>query len=341
MYQNLAHSAIDFQNGIIRINLDVLNCSQVELVRNKQVQVIQYQNGNGHKPVTLILEQMKLLRESFLEYVEIDKDLKDSTIEGYKSRTRLFIKWLQENNIHNVSMGHWREYYAHLKRNNLSDTTVRNYFRDLNGFAGWLVRNGYLPYNPLNDITPPSASRKSIHTKAIPREDINIMIEHAENIRDRAIFIFFRDAACRGSEAVVMRWGEVDLDQGKAYVIGKGGKDRTLRFKPSTAQVLKEYRNTLKEDQKIGSVWYGKQGALTYSGIYQIFRRTATRASLQNKKFNPHAWRHAFGRDATQAGMPTAILQKVLGHESINTTEIYIEADEEAIHRAHHKYSPS
>jgi integrase/recombinase XerD len=251
------------------------------------------------------------------------------------------LKWLQENNIHNVSMGHWREYYAHLKRSNLSDTTVRNYFRDLNGFAAWLVRNGHLPYNPLNDITPPSASKNSIHTKAIPREDINIKIEHAENIRDQAIFIFFRDAACRGSEAVVMRWGNVDLDQGKAYVIRKGGKDRTLRFKPSTAQVLREYRNTLKEEQKSGSVWHGKQGALTYSGIYQIFRRTATRTSLRNKKFNPHAWRHAFGRDATEAGMPTAILQKVLGHESINTTEIYVEADEEAIHRAHHQYSPS
>jgi len=138
-----------------------------------------------------------------------------------------------------------------------------------------------------------------------------------------------------------MRWRKIDLEKGKAYVIGKGGKDRTLRFKPSTAQVLRKYRNTLKEDQKTGSVWYGKQGALTYSGIYQIFRRTATRTSLWNKKFNPHAWRHAFGRDATEAGMPTAILQKVLGHESINTTEIYVEADEEAIHRAHHQYSPS
>jgi site-specific recombinase XerD len=82
------------------------------------------------------------------------------------------------------------------------------------------------------------------------------------------------------------------------------------------------------------------QGALTYSGIYQVFHRTAERASLHNKKFNPHAWRHAFGRDATQAGMPPAILQKVLGHESITTTMIYTDPDEDIVHQAHHQYSP-
>jgi site-specific recombinase XerD len=62
--------------------------------------------------------------------------------------------------------------------------------------------------------------------------------------------------------------------------------------------MLREYQDTLEEYQKTEPVWWGKQGALTYTGIYQIFHRTAKRAALQNKKFNPHAWRHAFGRDA-------------------------------------------
>jgi site-specific recombinase XerC len=125
-----------------------------------------------------------------------------------------------------------------LKRGQLSDTTVRNYFRDLSGFAAWLVQTGHLPYNPLDGITPPAATKVSIYTKAIPRADIDIMIDQAETIRDRAIFIFFRDTACRGSEVAAMRWENVDLDEGKAYVVGKGGKLRTLRFKHPTAQVL-------------------------------------------------------------------------------------------------------
>lgn len=74
-----------------------------------------------------------------------------------------------------------------------------------------------------------------------------MMIDQAETIRNRAIFIFFRDTACRGSEAAAMRWEDVDLDEGKAYVVGKNGKLRTLRFKPPTAQVLREYRATLPE----------------------------------------------------------------------------------------------
>jgi site-specific recombinase XerD len=103
---------------------------------------------------------------------------------------------------------------------------------------------------------------------------------------------------------------------------------------------LLEYRETLKEHQQTGHVWWGRQGPLTYSGMYQIFARTAKQTSLHSKKFNPHAWRHAFGRDATKNGMPTAILQKVLGHESVETTQIYIGPDEETIRQAHHKYSP-
>lgn len=190
-----------------------------------------------------------------ISYTEVNKNLKDTSITGYKSRTGLFNQWLEENSIQSVSMHHWRDYYAHLKRSKLSDTTVRNYFRDLNGFAVWLVQLGHLPSNPLDGITPRSAIKKSVHEKAIPKKDINIMIEHAMTVRDRAVFIFFRDTACRGTEAAAMLWEKVDFDQGKAYVIGKGGKLRTLRFKPSTAQVLREYRDTLKEDQKTGPVW--------------------------------------------------------------------------------------
>lgn len=340
MDHNLIHKAISFRNGTIKIDLDILNCSQVELIKNRQAQVIQYQNGHEQETVVLALAQLKSLRTQFLDHIDVDKNLKASSITGFKSRTQLFLKWLEENQIQQVSMSHWRDYYAHLKRGQLSDTTVRNYFRDLSGFAAWLVQTGHLPYNPLDGITPPSATKVSVYTKAIPRTDIDIMIDQAETIRDRAIFIFFRDTACRGSEAAAMRWENVDLDEGKAYVVGKGGKLRTLRFKPPTAQVLREYRATLQACQQVGPVWWGKQGALTYSGIYQVFHRTAERASLHNKKFNPHAWRHAFGRDATQAGMPTAILQKVLGHESITTTMIYTDPDEEIVHQAHHQYSP-
>jgi site-specific recombinase XerD len=341
---NLAHKAISYQNGVIKIDLDVLNCSQVQLIKNRQVQVIQYPSDQDQAAVMLTLAQLKLLRTRFLDHVEIDEDFTESSVAGFRSRTRLFLKWLEANEIAEVAMSHWRDYYSNLKHRakagELSPTSVRNYFRDLKRFAAWLVQTGQLPSNPLDGITPPAAAKQSLHSKAIPREDIDIMIDHAETIRDRAIFIFFRDTACRGSEAAAMRWENVDLEQGKAYVVGKGGKVRTLRFKAPTAQVLREYRATLKASQKIGPVWWGKQGALTYNGIYQVFHRTAERAALRNKKFNPHAWRHAFGRDATQAGMPTAILQKVLGHESITTTMIYADPDEEIVHQAHHQYSP-
>jgi site-specific recombinase XerD len=95
----------------------------------------------------------------------------------------------------------------------------------------------------------------------------------------------------------------------------------------------------LKPTQQTGDVWHSKRnGPLTASGIYQVFSRIAKRAEISDKTFNPHAWRHAFGRDMTASGMPTKTLQQILGHEYIETTGQYSEVELETMEDAYHKF---
>lgn len=79
---------------------------------------------------------------------------------------------------------------------------------------------------------------------------------------------------------------------------------------------------------------------MTYSGLYQIFERTAQQAGIPDSKHNPHAWRHVFGRDTTISGIPTGVLQKLLVHNSIETTKIYLGFADDDIRAAHRKQSP-
>jgi site-specific recombinase XerD len=110
-------------------------------------------------------------------------------------------------------------------------------------------------------------------------------------------------------------------------------------FKPVTGKALADYRETVPHKAD-APVWWGRKGPLTYEGLYKVFKRLADTAGLDEQIFNPHAWRHAFGRDTTKAGIPTAQLQDLLGHSSIEVTKIYARFDDTDLQEAHDQYSP-
>jgi site-specific recombinase XerD len=219
---------------------------------------------------------------------------------------------------------------------------LRNYFRSLEPFCRWLVDQQHLYTNPLDDIAPPSPSKESVHSKAISAEGAELMIENAGSMRNRALIMFFRDTACRLSEAQAMQWQKIDWQKGEVYTIGKFHKPRTLYMTAPTKEALRKYRQSLKPKQTAaGAVWRNEKTGegLSGSGIYQVFRRIANRVE-EKLKFNPHAFRHAFGRDAIAAGISLILLKDVLGHDDIQSTMIYSEVDTETVRRAHNQFSP-
>ena len=95
-----------------------------------------------------------------------------------------------------------------------------------------------------------------------------------------------------------LRWAEVDLATVR--------DTKSYLAQLVTRQALKIYRETVPH-QKSDPVWWGRKGPLNYGGLYKIFKRLADKVDLGDENFNPHAWRHAFGRDTTRAGIPNPI----------------------------------
>lgn len=121
-----------------------------------------------------------------------------------------------------------------------------------------------------------------------------------------------------------MKWGDIDIANRNGHVLGKGNKYRPLFFSPQTALAIEKYRQTLSNIEGNQPMWIGKYGPLSKSGIYQVFKRIAIRAGVKETAlWSPHPWRHRWARTLDDNGMTTPKLQYLLGHASIETTEIY------------------
>ncbi|GIK36537.1 MAG: tyrosine recombinase XerC [Chloroflexota bacterium] len=281
------------------------------------------------------------LVQNFLDHLEVKENLKPHTRNGYRLRLGQFARWLENHPSLWEGLGEgFLAYYAGLKRHKpeYSPNTLRNHYDALTRFSRWLFGQ-----SALADVERPSdKSATQAEPRAIERRHINQMLRVAREPRDRALLLFFRDSGCRADEALQLTWGKLNLEERKTEVVGKGDKARKLFFKPLTRRALEAYRASLPEErrQPAAAVWWGKKGRLTYDGLYKAFKRLAKAAGLGEEVFNPHAWRHAFGRDTTIAGIPTAQLQDLLGHASIETTKRYAVFNTTELQQAHDRYSP-
>ncbi len=296
-------------------------------------------NGAGTAGPTINLDQLSESIAQFVNHLEFNEDRRENTLKNYRNRLRQFLDWLKINSACNPAEGlTWQIYYHSLKKRDLSVYTRKGHYHILNRFGKWLIKQGHLRSHPLADITPPTLP-KEVLPKAIFRDHIKAMLAAAREPRERALLLFFRDTGCRAAEAISLTWGKVQLEEGTVRVPGKGDKERTLYLKPISRKAMDKYRATVPH-KKGDAVWWGRQGPLNYDGVYKIFKRLATEVGIGDDIFNPHAWRHAFGRDTTIAGIPTAQLQDLMGHSSIEVTKIYAQFNEAELQAAHARYSP-
>lgn len=331
----------NFKNQQLQIDLTTLpdGCSAIILNLPDGQHLAHYLTGMVVADSVVNLETLPELIRDFVEYLDIYEDRTENTLKGYRKRLKQFTDWLRSNpEQHPADPAAWVAYYTSLKRRPLSNYTRKGHYHILNRFAKWLVEKGYLWPHPLTEISPPKLPKEH-EPKAIFREHIRLMLTATNDVRDRAILLFFRDTGCQAAEALSLTWGDLHLDEGNAKVTGKRGKERKLFLKAVTRRALKAYRETVPH-KKTDPVWWAKNGPLSYDGLYKIFKRLAEKVDLGDEAFNPHAWRHAFGRDTTKAGIPTAQLQDLLGHSSIEVTKIYAQFNDSELQEAHHRYSP-
>ena len=295
---------------------------------------------NSHSAIQL--NRLRELLEQFIQHLRVDRGL-GVTVHDRAQQLNQFIRWLEENGIEVATSSHFYDYYNRLSQSGLSNSRVRNVFYGLKQFAQFLLQHGHLNKNPLDSIKPPKLHSSNVQTRAITPDNIKKMFASAGSLRDRAMLALFLDTGIRASEAAKLNWSDIDLETGDVFInSGKYGKSRRVPIGDETVHLLTQHRRALQPEPD-DPVWQNERTGrrLTYDGIRQVFNRIARRAGLAGQPTSPHAWRHAFSVQATASGMPTVVLQQILGHSSVKTTQIYASAEYDVIKNAHRRYSPA
>lgn len=273
-----------------------------------------------------------------------------STIRDKKQRLEQYLKWLQSQYESEPDLSRWtarnfRQWLATLKARNLSGFTIRGYASVTKTFSRWLVREGHLEQDPLryDKLPPVPKTRVQPFTDEETDQLLAAIDWHFPECawRQMAIFVFLLDTGVRISELVGLTDERLDLEGQRAYIIGKGQKERWIYFGSQCRRILHRYTQ-LWRPVALGvpsHVFRAPDGGpMSRDRVEQICRTLGVRAGIN--RVHPHRFRHTFGYRFIRAGGNVFSLQRLLGHSQVSTVMIYVEMQEEDLQRDHRRFSP-
>ena len=274
--------------------------------------------------------------EQFLEHIKLDLNYSDKTISSYEQDIRSFQSYLN-------SVGHdFEDANQQLIRNYLSQelmegktkVTCCRRIAGLRHFYNFLVKKNVVRENPFLFVGAPKKEIR--YPEALYLDQIETLFnrnkerEDELKYRDQAIIELLYASGVRVSELVNIKLSSIDLRNRTIRVFGKGRKERMVMFSKSYQATLVEYLDH-SSHQGNDYLFLNAQGnQLTTRGVEYILKEIQNKCGLQ-LGLHPHLLRHTFATHLLEGGADLRVIQELLGHESINTTQVYTHITEEAM----------
>ena len=262
--------------------------------------------------------------------------VKQGTLSNYMLRLRDFGKRVVKP-VNMITTNDIRMYIAFVQQEkDLKDTTVSTVISIIKSFFTWLVNEEIIDKDPSKKIKNQTIDKKSARV-ALTQEELERVRNVCETLREKLLVEFLYSTGCRVSEMANLKISEIDIYERSAKVIGKGDKPRTIFFSPKTKLLIQEYMETRDDN----SVFFliGERKPHNKLGVRQIqidIKRLGTKAKI-NKIVHPHILRHTFATNALNSGMDITVIQSILGHESVATTQIYAVINKDVIQAQYRK----
>ena len=184
----------------------------------------------------------------------------------------------------------------------------------------------------MNRVAKIKSQKKKVD--AFTESELEVLFSACDNIRDRALLEFLYSTGCRVSECSNVDIGDINFKEKTVFIKnGKGNKQRISYISDKCMIWLEKYLNERNSNDI--ALWTGKKGRLTKAGIEYIVRSIGDKAGIHA---HPHKFRHTLATNMVKRNAPVHIVQKVLGHENLNTSMIYIDVNDNDVESAHKKY---
>ena len=290
-----------------------------------------------------------MLTKEYRTYLKLEKGLSSNSVEAYLMDYQRLKKYTDEHGIDVVhaSFDDLQAFVFDTSKDIASVRTQARLIAGIHSFYRFLLYHHYIEQDPSELLETP---KKEMHLPdVLSLDEIDRMIAQidmskSESHRNRAIIEMLYGSGLRVSELVNLRLSDIYLQDGYMRILGKGSKQRLVPISPVAIEWFEYWlrdRNAL--DIKSGATdiafvnRYGRQ--LTRAMIFTIIKTLAREAGIQ-KNISPHTLRHSFATHLLQNGADLRIIQQLLGHESISTTEIYTHVDIHDLREAVLKYHP-
>ena len=272
--------------------------------------------------------------EEFLQYEKKIKALAQNTILSYSNDLEKLSSFSTERSLDfsSFSSDDAREFMRYLEKEGLGEKSRLRILTSIHTFFSFLERGGEASYNPFDSISLRSTSRRlpSVLTKEEVKELLSLPRFSFKEERDHILFLFLYNTGCRISEALSVDLGDIEWGERRIKILGKGQKERFVFLsKNAVREIRDEYLPQREEflsqkgkgDEKALLVG-DRGGRLPFSSAHIIFDEYREKLGWQ-KEFTPHTLRHSYATHLMDNGADIRLVQELLGHESISTTQIY------------------
>jgi integrase/recombinase XerD len=287
--------------------------------------------------------------DSFIRYLATERGLSEAYQLSVRQTLDALAGWLKKRGMPLTDVGtdELAAFLSDRKKNGLIAASLRIATVHLKIFFRWLAARNRLEMDPAEALLAPRPDQtlpETLHAAEVKKLLESIDPSERLGRRDRAILELFYAAGLRLSELCHLRLETMDLEEGFVRVTGKGNKTRVARVGGKAREALADYlqneRPKLVTRSTSSHVFLSVRGGpLSPDRVRQIVKERAKMAGI-DQKIHPHLLRHSFATHLLEGGADLRVIQELLGHADISTTQIYTHVDRQRLKAVHKKFHP-
>ncbi|MHB1376620.1 MAG: site-specific tyrosine recombinase XerD [Candidatus Humimicrobiaceae bacterium] len=290
--------------------------------------------------------------KKFFDFLRFERHLSANTIVSYRRDISIFENFIHDKNIKDISDITHEEILLFLEDlfKAYGESSISRILSSLRTFYKFLLKENIVPKNLFAEISNPKRPQNLI--EILDETEVKNFLEKLPHstkfeMRDKAMFELLYSSGLRVSELVGLKLNNIDYEENLIRCIGKGNKERIVPVGETAIHYLKTYIKTArfnmqntKSNKSTDFCFLNKNGSkLTRQGFWKILKKYEKEFNI-NKRIYPHLFRHSYATHMLERGADLRVVQELLGHSSISTTEIYTNINKKFIKDSYFKHHP-
>ncbi|MBI3291776.1 MAG: site-specific tyrosine recombinase XerD [Elusimicrobia bacterium] len=277
----------------------------------------------------------------FVNFIRLERGLSPHTVAAYRNDLTQFSREFSKKPPASVTRGEILEYLMKLRDNHLNPSSIGRKLVAVKVFYRFLLSEQLVTADPAGVIESPRLWKRLPESLSV--EEVERLLKSvsgkkgANGLRDRAILELLYATGLRVSEAANLKLSDLNQEAGFLRCLGKGGRERVVPVGRKALEWIQKYLQKRSDSKQLFLNRFGK--ALSRQSIWILLQNTARMSGLK-KRVTPHTLRHSFATHLLEGGADLRVVQELLGHATIATTQIYTHVDRARLKAIHAKYHP-